>query len=475
MVAAIAASRPTGDRSTSTSVTQPNSAGWSLGETPSPAQSRRRRDSVVGDHLRREGGEQHRPRAQLRRHGPGGGEHGNRAHGVPRVRHGRDNAVRMALAAQVLRQRAEHHPRRHEERHRAERQEEEHRHEHDLRGDREAVADREAHLRQERVGGHQGQRKRHVEGTPGGHQNGQEHGDDEERGGGGRLDGELAAAQRVGVGPVPGLAELLHGRGEPGAEVLENPHRCGVYRHMRATPLWTFVRWTDVAPANGRMSVAKRVAMPDGGCMSNRLLRTLFAAAAATAAFAVGRAGRQRRAARGLGPDCRPKPTHAGRSRLGETANYKLAPGGSFEGGAGPGALGRASMVSGNEPWKVHARADKRSLKLPPGATATSPVMCVGIEHPTLRLLREEQPRAALHAHRRGHHGDLARAEGARSVGVLLPSGQWKPSPKLSVVANLLPLLPGEHTPVQFRVRSVGPRDLVRRRLLRRPPLPLGS
>ena len=41
-------------------------------------------------------------------------------------------------------------------------------------------------------------------------------------------------------------------------------------------------------------------------------------------------------------------------------------------------------------------------------------------------------------------------------VGVLLPNGQWKPSPQLLVVANLLPLLPGEHTPVQFRVRSVG-------------------
>ena len=36
----MAASRPTGDRSTSTSVTQPNSAGWSFGETPNPAQSR---------------------------------------------------------------------------------------------------------------------------------------------------------------------------------------------------------------------------------------------------------------------------------------------------------------------------------------------------------------------------------------------------------------------------------------------------
>jgi hypothetical protein len=41
-------------------------------------------------------------------------------------------------------------------------------------------------------------------------------------------------------------------------------------------------------------------------------------------------------------------------------------------------------------------------------------------------------------------------------VGVLLPNGQWKASPKLIVLASLLPLLPGEHTPVQFRVTSVG-------------------
>ena len=39
---------------------------------------------------------------------------------------------------------------------------------------------------------------------------------------------------------------------------------------------------------------------------------------------------------------------------------------------------------------------------------------------------------------------------------MLLPNGQWKPSPRFLVVANLLPLLPGEKTPVQFRVRSVG-------------------
>ena len=34
----------------------------------------------------------------------------------------------------------------------------------------------------------------------------------------------------------------------------------------------------------------------------------------------------------------------------------------------------------------MHGATDKRSLKLPPGASATSPVMCVGIEEPTVRL-----------------------------------------------------------------------------------------
>jgi hypothetical protein len=37
------------------------------------------------------------------------------------------------------------------------------------------------------------------------------------------------------------------------------------------------------------------------------------------------------------------------------------------------------------------------------------------------------------------------------------PRGRkWKPSPKLLVLAKLLPLLPGEKTPVQFQVTSVG-------------------
>ena len=36
-------------------------------------------------------------------------------------------------------------------------------------------------------------------------------------------------------------------------------------------------------------------------------------------------------------------------------------------------------------------------------------------------------------------------------IGVLLGNGQWHESPQMLIVANLLPLLPGDRTPVAFQ------------------------
>ena len=142
----------------------------------------------------------------------------------------------------------------------------------------------------------------------------------------------------------------------------------------------------------------------------------------------------------------------------GDNAHYQLAPGGAFE--AGDAVVAAQQRRVG----RVRQRAvegdgasDSRSLQLNPGESATSPVMCVGLEHPTLRLFATNnrallstlsvevifETSLGLKAHR------------PRSA-CILPSGQWKPSPRFLVVANLLPLLPGEKTPVQFRMRSVG-------------------
>jgi hypothetical protein len=67
---------------------------------------------------------------------------------------------------------------------------------------------------------------------------------------------------------------------------------------------------------------------------------------------------------------------------------YAPVPGGGFEEGTAAWNLaGGAAVVEGNEPFHIGTAADHRSLGLPSGASATSPFICVGAEHPTLRLL----------------------------------------------------------------------------------------
>jgi hypothetical protein len=156
-------------------------------------------------------------------------------------------------------------------------------------------------------------------------------------------------------------------------------------------------------------------------------------------------------------PDCSPKPTTQPFLPWGDGSRYNLAPGGSYEAGTQSWSLsGKASVVSGNEPWKVAGAGHTRSLRLPPGASATSPTICVGLEHPTIRFFAKND-RALLSTLSVEVITETSLGlTVAVPVGVVLPSGQWKPGPKFLVVANLLPLLPGNHTPVRFRVTSVG-------------------
>ena len=191
--------------------------------------------------------------------------------------------------------------------------------------------------------------------------------------------------------------------------------------------------------------------------MSIRLLRTLFAVAVATTALALGAPAANAGLLVASAPDCSPKPTTKAFESFGDQTDYTLAPGGAFEASGPQWTLsGGASIVAENEPFKVHSRGDTRSVKLPPGASATSPVTCVGVEHPTMRLFARDN-RALLSTLMVEVITETSLGlKVSLPVGVLLPNGQWKPSPKLLVVSNLLPLLPGEHTPVQFVVRSVG-------------------
>jgi len=135
-----------------------------------------------------------------------------------------------------------------------------------------------------------------------------------------------------------------------------------------------------------------------------------------------------------------------------DPAQYVLAPGGAAESSSGWTTSGGASFGVGNEPWKVHGATDGRSLTLAPGASATTDTMCIGIENPDIRFfVRGLGGSVAVDSIVETASGDVVSVP----VGVA-GSGTWSPTTVMPIAAALLPLLPGDHTPVQFRFTSTG-------------------
>jgi hypothetical protein len=135
---------------------------------------------------------------------------------------------------------------------------------------------------------------------------------------------------------------------------------------------------------------------------------------------------------------------------------YELAPGGDAESATGWTLSGGARVVSGNEPWKVGGRGSA-SLLLPRGSKATTGVMCVGITHPTVRFFAKRTSGWLLDSLKvdvlyEGAGGQV----NTLPVGLVLAGGSWQPTLPFPVLASLLPLLPGEQTPVAFRFTPVG-------------------
>ena len=137
--------------------------------------------------------------------------------------------------------------------------------------------------------------------------------------------------------------------------------------------------------------------------------------------------------------------------------SYTLDPGGDFESGSPAWSLSRASVVSGNEAFDVGGANDSQSLALGGSGVAQSRPICVGIEHPTLRFFARRTSGWLLDSLK---VEVLFEGAGGRvnslPVGVVLAGGSWQPTLPYPVLASLLPLLPGEQTPVAFRFTPVG-------------------
>jgi hypothetical protein len=156
-------------------------------------------------------------------------------------------------------------------------------------------------------------------------------------------------------------------------------------------------------------------------------------------------------------PSCADQPTSQPFAPWGDNSDYTLIPGGDFESDARGWKLSRAGVVAGNESFYVGGSRDSRSLKISAGGTATSPTVCVGLEHPSMRFFARSSG-GLLGLRAMDVEVIFESSLGARlsaPIGAVLPSNSWKPSARMVVVANLLPLLPGNYTPVAFRFRPL--------------------
>jgi hypothetical protein len=138
-----------------------------------------------------------------------------------------------------------------------------------------------------------------------------------------------------------------------------------------------------------------------------------------------------------------------------DVASYTLDPGGAFEGGAAGWTLNGAAPADGNEPYYVTSATDTTSLTIAGGGSATSAAICVGVEHPDLRFFaKASDPTAVLTVEVLfpTATGDTASAR----IGTVTGGVNWAPTVPMPLVVNLLPLLPGNYTPVAFRFNAAG-------------------
>lgn len=137
-----------------------------------------------------------------------------------------------------------------------------------------------------------------------------------------------------------------------------------------------------------------------------------------------------------------------------DLARYTPLAGGNFESStAGWTLSGGAAVAAGNEPFHVRGADDGFSLSLPSGGTATSPEICVGVEHPTIRFFAKRTSGGLLGLATMRVDVLFENQLGlvtSLPIGVFSGSSTWQPTLPMAILANLLPVIPGQHTPVAF-------------------------
>ena len=141
----------------------------------------------------------------------------------------------------------------------------------------------------------------------------------------------------------------------------------------------------------------------------------------------------------GLGIAC-PDPTTQAFRAWSDYAQYAQVPDGGFEAGASGWKLaGGAKVVAGNEPFYLRSTGDRWSLSMPAGSTATSPPMCISLLSSKMRFVAGGSKGSVKVQVL--YRGLLSSTLGILDGGTVGSSGEWAPSPAVSMLGGVLPLL----------------------------------
>ncbi len=140
---------------------------------------------------------------------------------------------------------------------------------------------------------------------------------------------------------------------------------------------------------------------------------------------------------------------------FGDRSNYMLMPGGSFEEDTPSWRLsGGAKIVSGNEPFYLRSRTDRRSLYMPAGSSATTPTMCFAAGDWHLRFVGISPSRSS----KLKVTVNVASLLGVVSIldgGTVSSDGTWEPSPQVGLLlTNVGGLLTTKAISIRFTATS---------------------
>ncbi len=127
---------------------------------------------------------------------------------------------------------------------------------------------------------------------------------------------------------------------------------------------------------------------------------------------------------------CDPYSSHVFQ-RWGDNSNYMLTPGGSFEDGTPSWKLsGGAKVISGNDPYFIHSKSDRKSLYMPAGSSASTPTMCFAAGDWHLRFVGTGSGQLRVTVTVNSLLGLVSILDG----GTVSGNGTWQPSPKVGLL-----------------------------------------